>query len=155
MGSTNLRSRACGTLVALLAAALLGCASMLPKLEPPRLSVVAVTMVGGNLSQQQIQLTLHAVNPNQRAIDVTGIDCDVELSGKAFAHGTTEAGFRLPPQGETDFTFDVTANLNTALAALAGSLSHSTVDYRLYGQVRVKGSIVRAINFDQSGRVRL
>ena len=42
--------------------------------------------------------------------------------------------------GETDFDLNVIANLNSALVALAGGFGHSTVDYRIYGQVHLKGS---------------
>ena len=43
-----------------------------------------------HLQQQQVHLTLHAVNPNARAIDVRGIDCNLELNGEAFAAAVTD-----------------------------------------------------------------
>jgi LEA14-like dessication related protein len=132
-----------------------GCASMLPKLEPPVLSVTRVDIVGGTLEQQQLHLTLHVVNPNARDIPVRGIDCTLELEGQAFASGATEAAFTLPASGETDFGLNVTANLNSALLALLSGLGHKTVDYHLYGQVHLGGGLVRKIPFDQRSRVRL
>ncbi|MFI4868958.1 MAG: LEA type 2 family protein [Steroidobacterales bacterium] len=132
-----------------------GCASMLPKLQPPQLAVTGVAIGGGNLQQQPIRLTLHATNPNDRAIAIREIECNLELAGAAFAQGTTEAAFTLPASGETDFTLNLTANLNNVLAALAGGFNHHTVDYRLYGQVRLQNGLVRTIPFDQKGKVRL
>ena len=48
---------------------------------------------------------------------------------------------------------NVTANLNNALTALAGGMSHHTVDYRIYGQVHLQrrpgAHSIRAI--DQKG----
>ena len=41
------------------------------------------------------------------------------------------------------------------MTALAGSLGHSSVDYRLYGQVHLASGIVRTVPFSQNGRVRL
>ena len=128
---------------------------MLPKLEPPQLTVTRVDLAGGNLQQQQVHLTLHVVNPNARAIDVRGIDCNLELSGEAFAAGSTEAAFTLPASGETDFGLNVTANLDAALMALMSGLGHKTVDYRMYGQVHLSGGFVRNIPFEQKGRVKL
>ena len=110
---------------------------------------------GGNLQQQPIRLTLHAINPNDRAIAIRDIECNLELAGTPFAQGVSDAAFTLPALGETDFTLNVTANLNNVLAALAGGLGHHMVDYRLYGQVRLQGGLVRTIPFDQKGRVRL
>jgi LEA14-like dessication related protein len=141
--------------LAMLGAALAGCASVLPKLEAPRLAVTSVVIGGGSLQQQQIRLTFHATNPNDRAIAIRRIDCSLELEGVAFAQGATDAAFTLPPLGATDFDLNVTANLNTVLTALAGGLGHHAVDYRVYGQVHLQGGLVRTIPFDQKGRVRL
>jgi LEA14-like dessication related protein len=142
--------------LALLACSLLSaCAAMLPKLEPPQLTVTRVDLAGGNLQQQQVHLTLHVVNPNARAIDVRGIDCNLELNGEAFAAGATEAAFTLPASGETDFGLNVTANLDAALIALLSGFGHKTVDYRMYGQVHLSGGFVRNIPFEQKGRVKL
>jgi LEA14-like dessication related protein len=141
-------------MVALLAA-LAGCASMLPKLAAPTLVVTRVVVGGGNLQQQQVRLTFHATNPNNRAIPIRRIECNLELEGTAFAQGATDVPFTLPASGETDFDLNVTANLNTVLGALAGGLGHHTVDYRVYGQVHLQGGMVRTIAFDQKGRVRL
>lgn len=142
-------------LLAMTLVAAAGCASMLPKLQPPQLAVTGVAIGGGNLQQQPIRLTLHATNPNDRAIAIRNIECNLELAGAAFAQGTTDAAFTLPALGATDFTLNVTANLNNVLSALAGGLNHHTVDYRLYGLVRLQSGLVRTIPFDQKGRVRL
>jgi LEA14-like dessication related protein len=136
-------------------AALAGCAAMVPKLEAPQLTVTGVVIGGGNVQQQQIRLTFHASNPNDRAIAIRSIECNLEIEGTAFAQGTTDAAFTLPPLGATDFDLNVTANLNTVLAALAGGLGHHAVDYRVYGQVHLQGGMLRTIPFDQKGRVRL
>jgi LEA14-like dessication related protein len=142
-------------LMATLLAALAGCASMLPKLAAPTLAVTGVVIGGGTVQQQQITVTFHATNPNQRAIAIRRIECNLELQGTAFAQGVTDAPFTLPPLGATDFDLNVTANLNTVLTALAGGFGHHTVDYRVYGQVHLQGGMLRTIAFDQKGRVRL
>ncbi len=139
-----------------LAAVLLAaCAAMLPKLEPPQLTVTRIALLGGDLQRQQLHLTLHAVNPNTRAIAVRSIECNLELAGQSLASGQTDAAFTLPAAGETDFGLNVAANLASALTALLGGIGHSTVDYRLYGEVHLSGGLVRNIPFDQKGRVRL
>jgi LEA14-like dessication related protein len=100
-------------LMATMAAAVAGCASMLPKLAAPALVVTGVVIGGGNIQQQQIKLTFHATNPNNRPIPIRSIECNLELEGSAFAQGATDSPFTLPPLGEADFDVNVTANLNT------------------------------------------
>jgi LEA14-like dessication related protein len=141
--------------MATMLAALAGCASMLPKLEAPTLVVTGVVLGAGNAQQQQIRLSFHASNPNDRAIPIRRIECNLELQGTAFAQGATDAPFTLPASGEADFDLNVTANLNSVLAVLAGGFGHHTVDYRVYGQVHLQGGMLRTIPFDQKGRVRL
>jgi LEA14-like dessication related protein len=132
------------------------CASLLPRLQAPRLTVVGVQLgPGGNLQQQPVQLRLHAVNPNDRAIPIRSIVCRLEIESMPFAEGQTEQAFVLPANGEIDFNVNVMANLNSALIALAGGLGSHNVNYRVYGEVHLKGSIMHSIPFDQKGRVRL
>jgi|SRR5580693_8717241 LEA14-like dessication related protein len=132
------------------------CAALLPKLQAPSLTVVGVQLgPSGNIQQQPVQLRLHAVNPNDRAIPVRSIVCKLEIESMPFAEGRTEQEFVLPAKGEIDFTVNVIANLNSALIALAGGLGSHNVNYRVYGEVHLKGSIMHSIPFDQKGRVRL
>ena len=142
-------------LAATLLVALAGCASMLPKLQAPTLVITQAVIGRGNLQQQQIRLTFHASNPNDRAIAIRSIECNLELEGAEFAQGTTDAAFTLPALGEADFNLNVTANVNAVLGALASGFGHHTVDYRVYGQVHLQGGVLRTIPFDQKGRVRL
>lgn len=142
-------------LLALWCAFACGCTALAPHLQPPTLTVTAIEFAGGDLQRQQMHLTLHVVNPNARDIAIRGIDCSFEVEGQPFAQGATDAAFTLPASGETDFGLNVTANLNSALLALAGGFGHHTVDYHLYGQVHLGGGFVRTIPFDQKGRVRL
>jgi len=132
-----------------------GCAALLPKLEAPQLTITDVALQGGNAQQQQLRLTLHVVNPNARDIVIRGIECHLELEGKRFAEGATDAAFVLPSLGETDFNLNVTADLDNALELLAGGLMHRAVNYRLYGQVHLGSGLVRHVPFDQKGRLRL
>jgi LEA14-like dessication related protein len=141
-------------LLALCCMVVCGCAAVVPHLQPPTLTVTAVDFTGGDLQRQQLHLTLHVVNPNARAIAIRGIDCSFEVEGQPFAQGSTDAAFTLPASGETDFGLNVTANLNSALTALAGGFGHHSVDYHLYGRVHLGGGLVRTIPFDQKGRVR-
>ncbi|HEY6451914.1 MAG TPA: LEA type 2 family protein [Steroidobacteraceae bacterium] len=132
-----------------------GCAAMLPRLQAPQLTVTGIAFAGGSMQQQQLRLTLHVTNPNDREITIRGIECTFELEGQPFAQGATDAQFTLPASGETDFALNVTADLSNALAALVGGFGHRTVDYRLYGQVHLRGQLVRNVPFDQKGRLRL
>jgi LEA14-like dessication related protein len=140
----------------LLSATLLGgCATLLPKLEAPRLTLLAVTINAVSPTQQQLRLRMHAENPNARAIAVRGIDITLEISGERVAQGATAGAFSLPAQGATDFELGVTADLNEVLRLMTAALGHHSVDYRLYGSVHLQGGLLPTLPFDQRGRVQL
>jgi LEA14-like dessication related protein len=140
---------------ALGAALLCACATLLPRLEAPQLTLLSVTISAAGPAQQQLRLGLHADNPNMRAIEVQAIEITLEISGERVAQGATTAAFKLPAQGAADFEVDVTADLNEALRLVAAALGHHSVDYRLYGTVHLQGGLLSALPFDQHGRVRL
>ncbi|HEY1724196.1 MAG TPA: LEA type 2 family protein [Steroidobacteraceae bacterium] len=132
-----------------------GCASIAPRLEAPTLTITGVTIGNGNGQQQPVRLSFHATNPNNRAIAVRRIDCNLEVAGKAFAEGQTDGPFTLPPLGAVDFDLNVNANINAVLSALIGGLGNHSIDYRVYGRVLLQQGLMRTIPFDQQGKVRL
>jgi LEA14-like dessication related protein len=142
------------TLAALAVATLSGCASIAPRLVAPEVTITAVRFEGGSLSHQQLQLTAHVYNPNDRAIPVESLSADVELNGMAFATGVTDAAFVLPPKGAYDVVFDVTADMGTGLIALAARMAHRELPYRIHGEVHLQRGLVRLLHFSHSGDLR-
>jgi LEA14-like dessication related protein len=134
---------------------LCACAAIVPKLEAPRLQVTGITLGHADAQSQQLQLTVHATNPNDRSIEVRSIDCQLTLAGNEFARCGTEAPFTLPALGAVDFPVDVTADMSSVLLTLAGSFGHHDIDYRISGTVHLAAGVLRNIPFNESGRVRL
>lgn len=135
--------------------ALAGCASLAPKLTAPQLTITHVRFQGGSLSREQLQLSVHVDNPNDREIAVNSIEANVELAGMPFATGVSDAAFVLPAHGATDVLLDVTADMGNALVVLAARMGHRELDYRLYGQVHLQRGLVRNLHFSHHGQVRL
>ncbi|HTP39999.1 MAG TPA: LEA type 2 family protein [Steroidobacteraceae bacterium] len=140
---------------ALLDGSLGGCAALLPRLEPPRLQVVGVNLGHGNLAKQKINVTLNVDNPNNRVLDIGSIDVNIALSGTDFATGVTAEPFAVPALGSTQFTIDLTANLETALKLIAASYGADTIPYRITGEVHLAGGVIRNLPFKSDGNVPL
>jgi LEA14-like dessication related protein len=141
--------------IALASLTLAACALFVPKLVAPKLEVTSVTFIGGNLLQQRLRLGLHAINPNHTGVLVNRIDCHLEIMGTPLADGTTESSFTLPPGGEVDFVLNVSAQLANAMNLISAASNHSTVEYRLYGEVHFGNGFVRTLPFNERGQVRL
>jgi LEA14-like dessication related protein len=138
----------------LVLAAIAGCAYS--HLEKPKLEVVDVQLLKGDLLQQQLRLRMRVQNPNDRQLPVAGITYELVVAGEAFAHGESERDFIVPALGSAEFDVNVTANAaTTLLKILAGGRKLETVDYRLTGKVALSSGMLRSIPFDQKGIINL
>lgn len=138
----------------LMLAVLTGCAYA--RLEKPKLEVVDIQLLKGDLLQQQLKLRMRVLNPNDRQLPVAGITYELAVAGEAFAHGESERNFIVPALGSAEFDVNVTANAATALLKiLAGGRKMETVDYRLTGKVALSSGMLRSIPFDQKGTFNL
>jgi LEA14-like dessication related protein len=131
-----------------------GCSLFVPRLQPPRLSVVDVELQKASLWQQRLRLRVHVQNPNDRVLPVRGISYRLEVNGQEFAHGESAASFVVPALGEAEFDMNTTANMTGTLITLLG---HGTdaLDYHLVGKVSLSQGLLRSIPFDEHGTFKL
>lgn len=140
--------------VLLLAAA--GCASI-TSLQAPEVRVTSLQMLEsaqGSL-EQRFAVGLCLTNPNNRAIDVDGLDFELELNGKRLARGVSDNAFELPRLGEAETLVVVTTSVFDVLRQaldIAGR-SDATMDYRVKGRLHLGSGFVRTIPFDHEGRI--
>jgi len=138
----------------LAALALAACA--LAHLQAPKLSLVDVQVLGGELWQQRLKVRMHVQNPNDRALPVKALEYTIEVQGQPFAEGQSLAPFVVPALGEADFEMTVTMN---AAGALMGVLSRyaggGQIEYRLVGKVSLSEGWLRSIPFDERGTFKL
>ncbi|MDW8260622.1 MAG: LEA type 2 family protein, partial [Gammaproteobacteria bacterium] len=70
------------------------------RLEEPRLSIIGVELLGGNLFEQRLKVRMRVQNPNDRELRVKGIEYRVELDGEPFGEGFSSSSFVVPRLGE-------------------------------------------------------
>jgi LEA14-like dessication related protein len=141
-------------LAATLVVALLGGCS-LARLEPPRLQVVEVGLLSGDLLKQQLRVKLRVHNPNSVELPVRGITYEVQLSGETFANGESSRDFLVPALGSTEFDLDVTANAAAAVLRMIGDRNRGDPTYRVLGKVRLAKGVIKTIPFDHTGTLKL
>jgi LEA14-like dessication related protein len=139
----------------LLAVPLAGCRALLPKLEAPQVQLTGLTLNGGSLNHQRMNIVLHVTNPNNRALGVAGIDYRVEIAGAQVLVGTTAAPFTLPAKGETDIDLLATVDLAMAAQLWLEHRGEPDVDYHVVATVRVESPFFFSWPVDAHGRVKL
>ena len=145
-------------LIALLAALGLlvaagGCASV-TSLETPELQVTSFRVLesGQDSLEQRFAVGLRVINPNNRDIDIEGLDFSLDLNGRRLARGVSDQGFLLPRLGEAETTVVVTTSLLDVLRqAVELGGREDSLEYRLRGRLHLGGIFLRSIPFDRSG----
>jgi LEA14-like dessication related protein len=136
--------------------ATVGCSSLGPKLETPRLMIVSVAMTSADIFSQQFLVRMNVQNPNDRELTVKGIDYRLFLEGDSFAEGVSNAGFVLPALGESEFDLTVRTNFVSSIGRLLTRLNgRDQVEYVIEGKVFTDLGMIRKIPFRESGSVKL
>ncbi len=148
-------SRRCLPALSAAAAFLGACAAM--HFQAPDITPTAVELMDAQLNEQRFKVTLHVLNPNDRALPIESVNCALEIQGVQVGRGESTAPFSLPAHGESDFDMMVTTNLATSLPDLILRLVRGgeLPGYRLSGSVNPDITLLPPIPFSKSGQITL
>lgn len=137
-----------------------GCASLVPKLETPKLSLVGLELTEATLFEQRLRVRLRVQNPNDITLPIKGIHVDFELGGEHFAQGVTARAFDVPAFGEAEFDMMVTANAATAILRIVNAgkdreRPRESIDYRISGKLSTSLGLLRSVPFEETGSIPL
>jgi LEA14-like dessication related protein len=130
-------------------AACLVLAACAPHFEKPTLTVANIEYQGGNILQQNFQISFNLHNPNARALPVSGLEAQLSVDGDVIASGSSSRAFIVPALGDGQFDMTVKADMATGLIKL---LNHSdALNYELAGTVSIDLPFLRSLPFRQNG----
>lgn len=142
-------------LTVLLALVLSACGGFSPG-DPPRVDVVGVEPLAGQGMELRMLVKLRVINPNDTTIEYDGLFLDMDVQGKRFASGVSDARGTVPRFGEAVLTVPVTvpafALLRQAMGVVQGG-SPSTLAYVVNG--KLSGPQWRALRFESAGEFKL
>jgi LEA14-like dessication related protein len=136
----------------------LGSCAITSDFKPPRLTLVSVNLVSGDVFSQQFRMRLHVENPNNVELPVKSIEYKLFLQGDNFAEGTSSQPFVVPAHGEAEFESQLSTNFVSSIVRLLGTLNDSKdgqVQYSFVGKVHLSKGMVRNIPFNESGTAPL
>lgn len=134
-----------------------GCA-VTSDFKPPRLTLVSVGLVSGDVFSQQFRMRLHVDNPNNVELPIKSIEYTLTLQGYNFAEGQSEQTFLVPAHGETEFDTLLSTNFVSSIVRVLGTLNDSKdnqVQYTFSGKIHLSKGLVRNIPFNESGTAPL
>jgi LEA14-like dessication related protein len=137
-------------------AVLLGACSTM-RLQAPDIIPTSVELVDAQITGQRFKVGMHVQNPNDRALPIKSVNCELDIEGVEVGRGESSAPFNVPAHGESDFDMVVTTNLAASVPNLAMRLFQGGAlpSYRLSGSVNPDVTWLPPIPFWKSGQIAL
>ena len=142
-------------LLCLLALAVTACATTGSFPEPPRVTLTSIQPKDMTLLEQRYSLQLRIMNPNDVALPVEGLSYALEINGREFAYGVSNAEVSIPPFSEALLDVEVVSNLLNVMQQvqeLQGE-QHDSLSYRLSGKLSLANSPAR-LPFEYAGELK-
>ena len=141
--------------IALLAVVLSACAGM-PGREALQVNVVDVDSAPGEGLELRMLVKLRVQNPNDGSIDYDGVSLRLDVLGRTFASGVSDARGTIPRFGEALIEVPVTVSMLSlagyALAMIDGK-APDRLDYKLDGRLNAPG--FGSTRFHSEGELKL
>ena len=126
------------TLVCLVTA---GCASLKPR-DPLQVTVAGIEPLQGQGLEMRMNVKLRVQNPNDIPVDFNGVAVQMDVQGKTFATGVTDAAGSVPRFGETVITVPVTISafrMARQAMGLMGGGGLNKIEYEMNGKLNGVG----------------
>lgn len=131
------------------------CASLQSR-DPLQVTVAGVESLEGQGMELRLLVKLRVQNPNDAPVDYNGVAVEMNVQGKTFATGVSDAHGSVPRFGESVIEVPVTASAfrmaRQALGMMKGGVG-STIKYQLTG--KLNGSGFSSVRFKNEGDLEL
>ena len=136
---------------------LAGCAGIGKPLETPRVSLSNIQVQESKGMETAFLVQLRVANPNDVDLDIKGVDCDLEINGKPFAYGISNAQVKVPAFGSETIPVTVYSSVLDIIKGLFGLQQREDLSYQVKGKVRMAGGgfMPSTLPFDSQGTVSI
>jgi LEA14-like dessication related protein len=121
--------------------------------QPVDVFVIGLTPIESAPFEQRIKVDLRIQNPNDTAIDATGMQIRLDANGARLARGVSDAAFTIPRLGETTTSIVATTSVFDLVKQLVVMSGKQTFQYVLEGNVYTTGGgpLARSVTFRNTG----
>ena len=137
--------------LALLVGSLAACSSLLPRVEPPRVTLASLRMATITSEGLAVTVILDLDNANAQDISVEALDFSVVVSGVTVATAHSDEPIMLAGNGSGHASISGRADFARWTAAFRQVLAKPSFDYQITGTARVNG---RVLPFTRRGELK-
>jgi LEA14-like dessication related protein len=128
-----------------------GCAALAPR-DPLQVTVAGVEPLQGQGLEMRMNVKLRVQNPNDEPVEYNGVALSMDVQGKTFATGVSDATGAIPRFGEEVITVPVTISAFRMARQAMGMMSGAGVnkiEYEMKG--KLNGAGLSAARFTNKG----
>ena len=132
-----------------------GCATLQGR-DPLQVTVAGIEPLQGEGMELRLLVKLRVQNPNDAPVDYNGIALEMDVQGKTFATGVSDAHGSVPRFGESVIEVPVTASAFRMARQALGLMNGGTggkISYELSG--KLNGSVFSTVRFQNKGEFEL
>lgn len=141
------------TLLGGLVLATLGACTGLRSLEPPEVVLIGIRPLESTLLEQRFRVDLRIYNPNNRDLDIDGVDFELDINDKRLARGAGAEALVLPRLGEARTSVVVSTSFLSVARQLMAMSQTQTLSYRLKGRLHLGTGLGATLPFEKSGEI--
>ncbi|MGD8733178.1 MAG: LEA type 2 family protein [Gammaproteobacteria bacterium] len=135
---------------ALIGVSLVACTG-LRDLEAPDVFVTAIRPLDATLLEQRFEVDLRIYNPNNRDLDIDGVDFELVVNDSRLARGSGATELILPRLGEAETTVRVSTTFFDVARQIMNAGQSGVISYRLSGRVHLGTGLGGSLPFEKSG----
>ena len=143
--------------IVVLSSALAGCAGFGRTLETPRVSLAGLQLQEARGMETVFLAQVRVTNPNEVDLDVSGVECQLDINDKELAYGVSSARVRIPAMGSETIPVTIYSSVLDIVRGLIGLPQREELRYHLKGKVRLEGTgwLPSTLPFDSRGSFNL
>lgn len=119
------------------------CATLPDTTEPPNLSVVSIEPLEVTPLEQTYRIVIRLQNPNDHALDITGMSYVLEVNGEPLLKGVSDDAVNVPRFGEEMIELTGVSTLFGFVRQIQALQTNESgnIDYRLSGKLGIRNRL--------------
>ena len=133
------------------------CAGPAKRLEPPRIKLANIRVKELKAFEAAFLIELRVFNTNDVPVEITGVDCELELNGRHFASGISNEKTKIPSYGTGTLPVVVYSSVLDIVKSVLGLQNQEKLKYKITGRIRLKGGVLvpSVIPFTSDGELSM
>jgi LEA14-like dessication related protein len=120
--------------------------------EPPEVYLSDIAPVEIGLFEQRLRVELRILNPNDFALEVTGLDFQLDVNGIQLARGLSNEEITVPRLGESVVSVMTSTTVLDIVRQIDNLSQQQEMSYEIRGRLHLGNAAVGSVPFERSAK---